>query len=303
MPYRKGSKLTDLKLVAVIPAGPRDTPVDTLESVFRYAHPELVIVIDDTKGAGINFSHEKMIVLPSVGHDIFGGLYLNVAMAYRYAVENVQFDMMLRLDTDALLLGDGLAQAAMSRFAGNPEVGALGAYRLGPDGRKRDWSPARKALDAEMGIWGLRHPSCRRTLQALVKSAPGYIPGEHALGAAVVYREQAIKEMYSRGLLDLGSLADSRLGDDHIFGLITVAAGYRTDDFSGPEDPMAVQWKGLPSAPADLLKAGKLATHSVRSWGDLSEREIRGFFAAARGYSSKRGGSPAPATSPSGLGG
>ena len=283
MPHQKGRKLADLKLVVVIPAGPRDTPVDTLDSVFRYARPELVIVIDDTKGAGINFSHEKLIILPSIGHDIFGGLYLNLAMAYRYAVENVQFDMLLRLDTDALLLGDGLAQAAMSRFESNPKVGALGAYRLGPDGRHRDWKPARKALDAEIGIRGLRHPSCQRTLRTLVASAPGYILGEHALAAAVVYRGQAINEMYRRGLLNLEGLASSRLGDDHIFGLLTVAAGYCTDDFSGPEDPMAVKWKGLPSAPEDLLKAGKLVTHSVRSWGEMPEREIRDYFAAARG--------------------
>jgi hypothetical protein len=133
-----------------------------------------------------------------------------------------------------------------------------------------------------MGIRGLRHPSCRRTLKTLVASAPGYIPGEHALAAAVVYREQAIGEMYRRGLLDLNGLASSRLGDDHIFGLITVAAGYRTDDFSGPGDPMAVKWKGLPSAPEDLIKTGKLVTHSIRSWDKMSEPEIRDYFAAAR---------------------
>lgn len=283
MAHQKGYKLTDLKLVVVIPAGPRDTAVDTLESVFRYAHPELVIVIDDTKGAGINFSHEKMIVLPSIGHDVFGGLYLNLAMAYRYAVENVQFNMLLRLDTDALLLGDGLPQAAMSRFETNPNIGALGAYRLGPDGQNRDWKPARKALDAERRIRGLRHPSCRRALRTLITSAPGYIPGEHALAAAVVYRGQAINEMYRRGFLNLDGLASSRLGDDHIFGLITVAAGYCTADFGGPADPIAVKWKGLPSAPEDLLKAGKLVTHSIRSWGEMSEREIRDYFATARG--------------------
>jgi len=182
-----------------------------------------------------------------------------------------------------LLLGDGLAQAAMSRFETSPKIGALGAYRLGPDGRKRDWKPARKALDAELGIRGLRHPSCRRILRALVASAPGYIHGEHALGAAVVYRRQAIIEMYRQGLLDLSGLTSSRLGEDHIFGLLTVATGYRIDDFSGPEGPMAVQWKGLPSAPEDLLKAGKLVTHSVRSWGEMSEQEIRDHFAKARG--------------------
>ena len=105
--------------------------MDTLESVFHYTDPERVIVIDDTKGTGIDFSHVEGVVLPSVGHDIFGGLYLNLAMAYRYVVENVQFDMLLRLDTDALLLGDGLVQAAMSRFESNLKIGALGRTASG----------------------------------------------------------------------------------------------------------------------------------------------------------------------------
>ena len=48
---------------------------------------------------------------------------------------------------------------------------------------------------------------------------------------------------------------------------------------------MAVQWKGLPSAPEDLLRAEKLVTHSVRSWGEMSEQEIRGYFATVRGNS------------------
>lgn len=270
------------KLVVVIPAGPGDTAIDTIESVLCFSNPELIVVIDDTNGRGVGFAQQEIITLPSIAHGGYGELWVNLAMAFSHVVKCVQFDVLLRLDTDALLLGPGLAEAAAGRFLQNPDVGALGAYRFSPDGNVRDWTPARKIFEAETGIRGLRNPSCRRTLRSLIASAQGYTSGEHALGGAVIYRGETVREMHRRGLLDLPMLVNSRLGEDHIFGLITVAAGYRTDDFSRPQDPMAVRWKGLPFAPDELLKAGKLVTHSIRSWGGLSEQEIRSYFAAAR---------------------
>lgn len=74
----------------------------------------------------------------------------------------------------------------------------------------------------------------------------------------------------------------SNLCDDHIMPLLTVAGGYRIADFGGPADPLALRWRGLPAHPLDLLAAGKLATHSVRSWADLDEQQIRAIFAEAR---------------------
>jgi hypothetical protein len=113
-------------------------------------------------------------------------------------------------------------------------------------------------------------------------SAHGYVPGEHALGGAVIYRGELVREMCSRELLNFPELANSHLGEDHIFGLITAAAGYKSADFSKPGDPMAVRWAGLPLAPDELLKAGKLVTHSIRSWNGISEQEIRAYFTTAR---------------------
>jgi hypothetical protein len=270
-------------MVVVIPAGPKDDPADTIHSVFRYSSPELIVAIDDTHGRGIGVTHPKMAVIPAVARGGWGGLWVNLAAGFRFAVEHADFDVLLRLDTDALLLGPGLAEAAMERFEKNPEIGALGSYRIGPDGVLRDWSSAWKRLRNEAGPLGFRHPACRRTLRRLIAAAPAYIRGEHALGSSVLYREKTVREMYRRGILDLPELASSLLGEDQIFGLLTVVAGYRTGDFGGPEDPMAVRWKGLPAAPEDLLRAGKLVTHSVRSWEGMTEVEIRKYFASARG--------------------
>jgi hypothetical protein len=258
--------------------------VDTLESVFCYSNPELVVVIDDTRGRGIDFSHERVVVLPAVAHGGWGGLWVNLAVGFRYAIEHAQFDVLVRLDTDALLLGPGLAEAAASEFAARPEVGALGAYRFGPDGSTRDWVPARKAIRRETGLLGLQDPARRRTMRALVASAADYVLGEHALGGVVIYRGEMLHEMHRRDLLNFPELANSRLGEDHIFGLLTAVSGYRTADFSRPADPMAVRWKGLPSSPEELLRTRKLVAHSIRFWNEMREQDIRAYFAVARDH-------------------
>jgi hypothetical protein len=272
------------KMVVVVPGGPNDDVADTLRSVLHYADPELIVVIDDTQGRGIGLKHPKLVeILPAAStHRDLGGLWVNLSKAFRYAVENTEFDLLLRLDADALLLGPGIAEAAGERFQRFPEIGALGAYRISPDGGLRDWASARRALLIELWLRGIRYPSMRRQLRKLMAASPEYIRGEHALGGAVLYRGDAVREMYRRRLLDSPEFAHSILGEDFIFGLITVAAGYRTADFSGPEDPLALRWKGLPAAPQELLAKGKLVTHSVRFWADMPEAEIREYFAAAR---------------------
>jgi hypothetical protein len=277
--------MSQSKMVVVIPAGPKDDAADTLRSVLCYTDSELILVIDDTRGRGIGLEDPRVVVFtpPSSPSGAYGGLWVKLAAAYRYVAERTDFDLLLRLDTDALILGPGVAEAAAERFAGDPALGALGAYRVGPDGGNRDWTPAAKMVRAELGLRGFRHAAARRRVRALVAGASDYVMGEHALGAAIVFRGDMIREWCRRGMLDYPELSDSILGEDHLFGLLTAAAGYRTGEFSGPGDPLSVRQRGLPASPADLLAAGKLITHSVRSWQDMREDEIRAFFAARRG--------------------
>ena len=109
-----------------------------------------------------------------------------------------------------------------------------------------------------------------------------YIDGEHVLGGGYIHSFRAAADIYAKGWFTQPCLATSKLGEDHIMSLLTVAAGYRIADFGRPEDPLAVIWRGLPDHPRDLLANKKLIAHSVRSWSDLTEPEIRGIFRAAR---------------------
>jgi hypothetical protein len=278
-----------VRIAVVIPAGPGDDIADTLASVLQYADPSrVVVVVDDTSSAsalepGLTPDVTVMRAGPA-RPGTQGGLWVKTARAYRWILENYEPDMVLRLDADAVILGPGLEAAAEQAFGRHPGVGLLGAYRIGPDGGRRDFRPAARQLRAEIGPRGLRRPKLRAGLRRYVRLARehGYVDGEHVLGCAFLLRAGAIRDIDRAGGFSQPWLEASRLGDDQIMSLLTVAAGHQIADFGGPADPLALKWRGLPAHPSGLLAQGKLVTHSVRSWGDLTERQIRSTFAAAR---------------------
>jgi hypothetical protein len=277
-------------LAVVIPAGPSDDVVDTVSSVLHFTTaPRFVLIIDDT-GRDMRVALEALssdvcvIPAPLRARGAHGGLWIKLAAGYRHVLENFSFDVLLRLDADALVIGEGVAKVASERFALDNRVGMLGSYRVGPDGGTRSWSDAAKTLKQECGVRGMKHPRMRELLRSLrsVAIKSGYVAGEHALGGAYLHSPSAVRALSERGWLNLPPLRHSHLGEDHLFALLTIAAGFGIADFGGPDDPFALKWKGLPSAPAELITRKKLVTHSVRSWGSLDEREIRAFFSEAR---------------------
>jgi hypothetical protein len=188
------------------------------------------------------------------------------------------------------MIGAGIERHAELAFGADPEAGLLGAYRLGPDDGIRDFAPPARQIRGAAGLLGLLHPRRRalvRCYRRLARSN-GYEDGEHVLGGAYILRHEALEAIHQRGWLDEAArLGQSMIGEDHMMSMLTIAAGYRLADFGGKSQPMALTWRGLPAHPSDLLACGKLLTHSVRSWEDLAEVEIRGIFAAARQQTSR----------------
>ena len=287
-----------VRIAVIIPAGPRDDVMDTLASVVQYTDPSRVIlVIDDTADlashdAAIRGMSTDITIMPAPPRAAggYGGLWVKLATGYTWLLDSFKPRTILRLDADALMLGPGIEAAAERTFDEDPAVGLLGSYRIGPDGGTRDFLPAARALHAETDLRGFRHPKKRSSLRHYVGLArkAGYIDGEHALGGAYIHSYAAAFSLYNNGWFNQPLLAASKIGEDNIMALLTRAAGYRIADFGGPADPLALRWRGLPAHPAELLAKEKLVTHSVRSWGDLTERQIRSIFAESRVSADRR---------------
>ena len=287
---RGGERMGSTALAVVIPAGPADDVADTVASVVHFTSPPRFIVVVDDTGHAVQETLEALssdvhvIPAPAKAPGAHGGLWVKLAAGYRHILDNFSFDVILRLDADALVIGNGIAKSASERFASDSRLGMLGSYRLGYDGGTRNWEPAARILDRECGLRGMDRPRMRQLLRTLRSIAVenGYVGGEHPLGGAYLHSRSAVHAIAERGWLSLSPLRQSHLGEDHIFALLTHAAGFEIGDSAGPDDPMALDWKGLPAAPAELLARHKVVTHSVRFWGDLREAEIRATFANAR---------------------
>ena len=281
----------DVELAVVVPAGPRDDVVDTVRSILYWTTPDRVlVVVDDTHRPALAGELARLdpsiVVLPAPAdaEGTQGGLWVKIASGYRYVAERFNPLTLLRIDADALVIGPHPERDAAAAFAADPGVGLLGSYRVGSDGGHRDFSWPAAQLRRESSLLGLRNPAARRTVRQWLEEATGhgYERGAHALGGAYFHSGAAVRALYEQGRLDHPELAASGLGEDHLFALATVAAGFAIGDFALDGQPMGLRWKGLPAAPADLVSQRRKVVHSVRSFEDLSESDIRGAFALRR---------------------
>lgn len=277
----------------MIPAGPQSSAVDVVDSVLLYGGDGVsVVVVDDSPDGkhgpelaqfGLSVS---VIPAPSgVPSGLGGRLWFKIAAGLAHLESGGLPDVVLRMDTDALLIGPGFAEAAHRAFLSDPGLGVLGAVREGPHPGQRDWSWPAQTLLRETGPRGVGRPRLRRELRRLaaLARASGYVDGEHPLGGAYALHPALVTWLLGgRDRPDHRALAQSRLEEDHLLGLMARAGGFRPAEFSRAGDPMAVVWKGLADRPQALLDGPPLVIHSTEGWGELSEAEVLAFFAAAR---------------------
>jgi hypothetical protein len=275
----------------VMPVGPsheEEFVRDTIDSVWQFLPTARLIVIDDSGGAvALPACANTTVIATSVGYQgLEGQLYRRLSLAFAEALRQ-PFDLLLRLDTDAVLLGGTFAQRAHEVFRENPRIGALGAYQRNYDGSLRSFSwPAwriRRMLTAEA-----RHDPRRalRVAQLVLRAYRhgGYVRGEFVQGGATIYSPNAVRALERAGLLDDERLARAGMQEDHIFGLCLRSLGFEMLDFgaAGDDLPFGLTWQGLPASPEQLVAAGKEIVHSTKFFGERGESEIRAVFRQTR---------------------
>ncbi|TCU06819.1 hypothetical protein [Rhizobium sullae] len=281
--------------VILIPVGPRSQIHqlnDTLESIKYFSCGNTVIVLlDDTRDS---LRRQDLVpdlpidLLPAEKSDRYsvrGNLYINLSKAIKYIINKYDFTTLLRMDDDALFIGGGSERAASQYFDENSAIGCLGSFRYSCTGKRRDFAPAARRLAFEKSLAGtILDSALAKKLREIHKiaAANGYEPGEHCLGAACFYSKAAIMALAEQDLLEREELRATKLCDDQLFGMLLVAAGFHAADFAGPGQPLGLAWQGLPAAPEALVALDKKIVHSVKSYKDASQDDIRREFAGFR---------------------
>jgi len=281
-------------LVIVMPIGPNcnlNYIDDTINSIKYYfsSHYKLIILDDSHKGAGdeINRLHPDAEVLKTKKNlGVNAGLYINLCQAYQHALKQYDFELLLKIDDDALIIGKDPDQEALQFFNEQPKMGMAGLHQTGEKftnflGNHVDNSWPRKQLIKDTCTWKLiRRPIANLTLRKLFFKAlrKGYEIGENVQGGAYFMSRACLIKLSEAQHLPNNNLKTVNLGEDHLLSLLTKLVGFKLGDLASGNLPLGTTWKGLPASPEVLRTKGKKITHSTRSWQDLNEEQIRAYF-------------------------
>lgn len=291
-------------LVVVIPIGPFcrfEYICDTIESVIHYVSNSHVIILNDDSGkdtgqAVKNRFPDLIVLKTSKNYGRDAGLYLNLSQAFIYAYKHFDFEVLLRLDTDALVIGYNAEIEAIKFFTDHPDVGLIGSYRFDCNGDARYFTKASDQIKNDISFTGIfknrkelmAHPFKRiygiLFLKKIFRKSRhnGYETGEHCMGGAYFISRTCIEKLYKNGLLFRVEIGWSSLQEDMIFGLFLYSVGMKLGDFATENLPMGLRWRGLPCSPECLLSKQKKIIHSTRFFDRMNESDIRYFFKKQR---------------------
>src|ERR1041385_2318091 len=191
MPPEGAKPAVDAVLVLPFANGELPLLLDTLESIDRHVtESHHVIAVDDCTRDHLDetlrgLRSDLTVLRNERPHGGRSGLYVTLANACRVALDRFSFRVLLKMDTDALMVGPGLVTQAIRAFEANPEAGLLGSYHVRADGERREWTKWKMAFWYESNplraLWG-RTPLWRDPIR-LARRRP-YDLGENVLGGA-----------------------------------------------------------------------------------------------------------------------
>ena len=280
-------------VVIVVPVGP-DSSVsfieDTIASYDHYSSSSYQVIFADDSQQGIGIELKTKfpkadVITTGKAMGGWAGLYITLSLAFRYAVEHYHFKAILKLDTDALIIGEAPEKEAIALFEYQHNAGIAGQYHTDYWGKpwNLNW-PKQRIINGTQTWKFFRRPIANWQLRKLYKKAlqHGYTTGESVFGGAYFMSEALLICLYQNGLLPNHTFRSLNLGEDHLFSLLARAFGFTLKSLSGENQPFGCAWKGLPVSPEQLIADNKKIIHSVRYWNDKKENDIRTFFKERR---------------------
>ena len=287
-------------LVIVIPVGPTckiEFIFDTISSIKHYIHSSYKIIIsDDSQSVGtgakvIERFPEVLVLKHEKNYGKGLGLYMTLSHAFCYAMDQFDFKALLRLDTDALIIGHDPELPIIEFFKKNPKMGLAGRYVKGVvsiDDFGNLWENHGRGLYVAIvklfTRFYLRHPIINWRIRKLVFKAVnrGYELGELVFGGTYAFSPIGLEKLRDNELLPLKNLLGADLEEDHFFTMLIVSVGLELGDLASGDLPFACTWRGLPASPETLYEDNKKIIHSTRFWKDIKEEEIRKYFGDKR---------------------
>lgn len=253
------------RAVYVVPAGPGELePLgEVVESIRAWeGDAAKVIVVDDAtpdvRWPRVRLRHSDVDVVrarwPTGGPP---RLSPPLALGFAAALARYDWDVLCKLDTDALVTGPRLSERAAARFAEDPGLGLLGTVGIGADGTPEDYSYDAWVLRQEQR-WS---PVVRDRLR---RARHGGYAGPKVHGGVYLASRAAVEAVAASGDLRRNPPWWSQIGEDLWFSLAVLAAGFRLGSWGAPGEPTASASKWLPVPPEEVTDRGLLVVHSVR---------------------------------------
>jgi hypothetical protein len=264
--------------VAYTSFGPGEAPRlrAMAEALLRHEPDCELLVVDDASGEDVRELERD----PRVG--VVGrwrprgyptGLLRLLLESFAVAVERYDFDVLLKIDTDALCLRRGVFAEARACFEQDPRVGIAGSYLAGAD-----WERDEHRFAWLVPIMEREVKADRRFAEAWEAArANGYRPGEHVQGGVYVLARPALEALRDAGLLRWRPRLQTVLYDDVVLSMFVRAVGFRPASL---EPTILSAPNSLPLALARLAEVAPAAVHTVKRGLDgESEQEVREFLA------------------------
>lgn len=280
--------------LVLMPAGPGSLEAlcDTAESLFASdGDDSRLLVIDDwgadTRAAAVRRRLPAADVIRT-GFPTGGppALWPMFQRAISFALNNYDFELLVKLDTDAIITRPGFSSALAGRLAEAPGTGIAGSYRERADGKAEDHLYHASVLGRERR-WDDRLDAAARRAEER-----GWRTGDAVQAGVLTLTRAACEGMRDDGWLDWRPAWHSQMAEDLLLTLLTVAGGLDALSIGGPDGIIAVANKGLPVPTKQIIDGPWVAAHSVNhGYHGENEAELRGTFREAR-----RGWLPDPVT-------
>ena len=242
------------------------------DSLLRWEPDARLLVVDDASGERVR-SVERDSRVDFAGRwrprGYPTGLLRLVLESFALIARRYDFEVLLKLDTDALCLRPGLFAEARRRFESHPGAGMAGSYLRGirdeRDDHRFGWLVPIMEDEARAD---------RRFADAWDAAlANGYSPGEHVQGGVYVLSSAALDAMLAAGLLDWRPRLPATLYDDVVISMFVRAVGY---ELASLEPTVLSAPNSLPVSLARIAELRPAAVHTVKRGLDgETEAEVR----------------------------